>query len=355
MLILLLIFFNFTYFFAMEKLHLDTIALIVAQPGTMIIKEHNTENSDTKPQQTSLQKLNNLCNQFMPAFNLLLTCKKYYNDDNLKIKVKSLVMDRYIPQGLLIPLCPSYMRYKILQTQTYIQTKEAFETLGNLCIQATPITDDQIEKIVNSNGVSENIVYIPWISQTISCFASYTLIEYLYNEAVLKFLLNNLQDFDQCMKNIFLLIEYLCQTNKINLRLPITDNSISIEQYLVEIYKYENNLNYLTNVSLPFIQSLLQDETPKNIYERRREEPTVTGMVADLFLFSQYKIYLNQKDETKKLKDNVISRLTELSHIKTQKNIRKSVIKITSFLIFIISIMSYCYQNGYFKKIIKYI
>lgn len=105
----------------------------------------------------------------------------------------------------------------------------------------------------------------------------------------------------------------------------------------------------------------MQDETPKNIYEIRREEPTVTGMVADLFLFSQYQIDLKQKDETKQLKKNVISRLTELSHIKTQKNIRKSVIKITSlikitsFLIFIMSIMSYCYQNGYFKKIIKYI
>ena len=51
------------------------------------------------------------------------------------------------------------------------------------------------------------------------------------------------------------------------------------------------------------------------------------------------------------MKEDIVSRLTELSHIKTQKNIHKSLKKMTFFLIFIMSIISYCYANGSFNKI----
>lgn len=62
-------------------------------------------------------------------------------------------------------------------------------------------------------------------------------------------------------------------------------------------------------------------------------------------------MYLNKKTEMKEKQKAFALSLTELSHIETQKNIRKSVIKITFFLIFIMGIMSYCYANGSFNKI----
>lgn len=80
------------------------------------------------------------------------------------------------------------------------------------------------------------------------------------------------------------------------------------------------------------------------------EEPAVIGIVADLLL-SPNKIHLDKKYQSEEEYNTIVQTLTELSHIKTQKNIRKSTIKIAFFLIFIMSIMSYCYQNGYFKKV----
>lgn len=243
--ILLLTFFNFCSFFAMQKLPLDIIAFIAAQPGTIIIKKPNLKNSTVAVQKTLLQKFNNLYKQFIPAIHLLLTCKSYYNDD-LKLKVKYFLMNRSIPQGLLIHVCPIYMRYEVfVENENYEKIINLSGALIDICVQKTPITDNQIHQKIVDSGLSPDqlnfIVYSAFLNNAISR----TLIEYLY--FAIKYTETALMETS--IKNIFLIIEYLCKEKKLILNYllkkttpsrlnNISLNCIQIMQITLQMYHY---------------------------------------------------------------------------------------------------------------------
>lgn len=234
----LIFFLSFFYFYcviAMEKLHPDTIALIICQPNYSFLNHMNIEGSDVaskSEKENSKQKIKNSCDIFMPGFKLLLTCKGYYNNA-FKEKIKSFLTTRYIPQGTCLYFLPKSMHQEILQNNTYLETKKLFEALTNLCVQEQPITLDSIQKIVNLDIiVSEKlkcIVYKGWILREKGFFKPYTFIEYLYEESRLKVTRMERRTnmfYIKTLKNIFFLIEYLYQKKIIDLELPISGNGI---------------------------------------------------------------------------------------------------------------------------------
>ncbi len=236
--ILFLTIFYFSSFFSMEKLHPNTVALIVTQPGTMIIDD--SKNS-TVAGINCLKEFNNLYKQFIPAITLLLTCKSYYNND-LKLKVKYFLMNRSIPQGLLIHICPTLIRYDVfVENQNYEKIVNLSDALINSCVQETPITDNKIHQVIVNSGLSPDqlnfIVYQNAISRT--------LIEYLY--FAIKYTETALMETS--IKNIFLIIEYLCKEKKLILNYllkkttpsrlnNISLNCIQIMQITLQMYHY---------------------------------------------------------------------------------------------------------------------
>lgn len=411
------LFFCFSYFFAMETLNLDTIALIVTQPDyTSLNRDKFQENAHRKLNQkycpyvfnidffkefTIEKKIEILRHTLIPHFNFLFTCKRYYSD-KFKNKVKQRLMICYIPQGICIYFVPQTTQEKILQNDTYVKIKQVFKQLLNLCIKQEPITFDSIKKVIDpdfpSNTLNQendnllktdtkqkfklnynysicfpcnfefscnNFLYtlnIKYSKNDNKFLTPYTLIEYLFakikkksikksknNTPITEEDLNAYEDTEEYklnIHNLFVLIKYLYEQKEIDIELPMIKYSHSIENDILQFYYSCQDNEYLSLLIAKFSTG----KPTKNIYERPCEESAVIGIVADLLLFPN-KIQLDKKCQIEKEDNTIAQTPTELSHIKTQKNIRKSTIKIAFFLIFIISIMSHCYQNGYFKKV----
>lgn len=261
----------------MEKLNLDIVAIIVNQPNIIDVQKIYELKNCLKIPKKDLFEI------FIPTFNLLLTCKKYYNNE-FKEKVKNILMNCYIPQGICLYFLPKFMHQEILGNSTYLKTKKTFQALGDLCIQEKPLTNDSIQQLVCS-GISleklNNIVYDQWLLNDTWYILPYTLIEYLYNISLGKAINNDTQSYNLAIKNIFFLIRYLYKENKIDLKLPTSAHDISLEQYLHKIYIDEKDK--LLEKELTLITHFIK--TPaKSIYERPREELGIVEKLADLLL-----------------------------------------------------------------------
>lgn len=397
----------------MERLPLEIIAFIVAQPDYISLnRDKFQENTyitlnqkycpyvfDSKffGEFTIEKKREILRHTLIPHFNFLFTCKRYYSDE-FKNKVKQRLMICYIPQGMCIYFVPQTTQEKILQNDTYVKIKQVFKQLLNLCIKQESITFDSIKKVIdpdfpsntlnqendnllktdtkqkiklnynysicfpcNSELRCDRFLYtlnIKYSKNDRKFLTPYTLIEYLFAKIKKKSIKNNTsiteedlnayedtEEYKLNIHNLFVLIKYLYEQKEIDIELPMIKYSHSIKNGISQFYYCQHNEDLF-----PLIEKFSERKPAKNIYERPWEESAVIGIVADLLLFPN-KIQLDKKCQIEEEDNTIVQTPTELSHIKTQKNIRKSTIKIAFFLIFIMSIMRYCYQNGYFKKV----
>lgn len=309
----------------------DVVALIISRPDMAaldkVFAKQINNNQCTLGNKLSKEIIlyKQTRNALIPCFNLLLTCTIYYND-SFKNKVTEAIAARHFPQGIMLFLLPKSMQVKTFRTipckaqvdqsvtLSLCQQEKAVEQLATLCIQENKITHDQIIAATEAlTGTFNNIIYseldaeylIDAFNEDIlymNVVKSFTLIEYLDNIILSKLVLSNhpSQFYDSAIKNIFIMIDYLCVSEKIDLALPIAIiSNLSIESNLSRMYQIEENR--LRNEPFSRIQLLSRNAPAKSIYARPAEHQHVIKALVEMFLFPKNILLLEKEVQREKI------------------------------------------------------
>lgn len=303
----------------------DLIICIISKPDKKALEELLIIEENT----TKSIPYGKIRNALIPCFNLLMTCKSYYNDRLKKNVQHAIACSLKAPQGIMLFLCPNDIQLELLshpfkahQDQTIplslLQEEAQAKQLVNLCFTEKEVTNhevittaepliDRLNDIIYTRAEGKNSLY------------SQTLVEYLLNKVNYNLLSTGQYHRSHSARvKIFTVIDYLCESKKIDCSIPMALRlNTSVEQYIAQCYKYAKD--YLGTKTFNTIALTAAN----SVYARPPEHPHIISGLASVFLVPS--------EGKKAFREEVLSTLVDAFRgiaEKQKANFRNNLIKI---------------------------